>query len=203
MLNKEHVTIDPEGGRLRSDIQKIVNIRALLNTGLSESLKEAFPNTEPVSISELNSIPQKKFNLDWMAGFCTGESNFFITVQKSKTKSGLAVSLRFSVAQHSRDLLLLESFVDFFGCGYTVNYKNRLICEYIVTKIDDITEVIIPFFEEHNILGSKYINYLDFKDASTIIKNKDHLNQEGLEKILQLKNKMTSFYKNTSINNHN
>nr|YP_007507052.1 endonuclease-like protein [Ceratocystis cacaofunesta]YP_009704191.1 endonuclease-like protein [Ceratocystis fimbriata]YP_009710343.1 endonuclease-like protein [Ceratocystis albifundus]AFO38107.1 endonuclease-like protein [Ceratocystis cacaofunesta]QEN73754.1 endonuclease-like protein [Ceratocystis fimbriata]QFX74845.1 endonuclease-like protein [Ceratocystis albifundus] len=195
MLNKEHVTIE--------GIQKIVNIRASLNTGLSESLKEAFPNTEPVSISELNSILQKKLNLDWMAGFCTGESNFFITVQKSKTKSGLAVSLRFSVAQHSRDLLLLESFVDFFGCGYTVNYKNRLICEYIVTKIDDITEVIIPFFEEHNILGSKYINYLDFKDASTIIKNKDHLNQEGLEKILQLKNKMTSFYKNTSINNHN
>ena len=46
---------------------------------------------------------------EWVAVFSTGESNFFITVQKSKTKSGLAVLLRFSIGQHSRDLLLLES----------------------------------------------------------------------------------------------
>ena len=66
-----------------------------------------------------------------MEGFCTGESNFFITVQKSKTKSGLTTSLRFSISQHSIDLFLLESFVEFFNCGYVVNYKNRLICEFI------------------------------------------------------------------------
>ena len=49
-----------------------------------------------------------------MAGFSTGESNLFITVQKSKTKSGIATSLRFSIAQDLRDVSLLESFVDFF-----------------------------------------------------------------------------------------
>ena len=136
-----------------------------------------------------------------MEGFCTGESNFFITVQKSKTKSGLTTSLRFSISQHSKDLLLLESFVDFFNCGYVANYKNRLICEFIVTKIDHIIEHIIPFFEEHPILGSKYLNYLS---AAKIIKNKEHLNPDGLglKKILQLKNKMTNYYKNKTINNH-
>jgi hypothetical protein len=80
-----------------------------------------------------------------MAGFCTGESNFFITVQKSQTKSGLTISLRFSIYQHSIDLL--ESFIDFFNCGYVVNYKNRLICEFIMTKINHLIEHIIPFFE--------------------------------------------------------
>jgi len=43
-----------------------------------------------------------------------GKSNFFITVKKSKTKSGIPTSLRFSIAQDLRDLSLLESFVDFF-----------------------------------------------------------------------------------------
>lgn len=81
-----------------------------------------------------------------MAGFSTGESNFFITVQKSNTKSGLATSLRFSIAQHSRDLLLLESFVNFFGCGYVAKYKNRSVYEFIITKIDHIVDQIIPFF---------------------------------------------------------
>lgn len=48
------------------------------------------------------------------------------------------------------------------GAGrYVANYKNRLICEFIVTKIDHIIEHIIPFFEKHPILGSKYLNYSD------------------------------------------
>ena len=133
-----------------------------------------------------------------MEGFCTGESNFFITVQKSKTKSGLTTSLRFSISQHSKDLLLLESFVDFFNCGYVANYKNRLICEFIVTKIDHIIEHIIPFFEEHPILGSKYLNYLDFKTIVNIILNKEHKTTSGKEKIQLIKsgmnNRRTEFY---------
>ena len=83
---------------------------------------------------------------EWVAGFSTGESNFFITVQKSKTKSGLAVWLRFSINQHSRDLLLLESLVNLFGCGYVAKYEKRVVCEFIVTKIDHIILHIIPFF---------------------------------------------------------
>ena len=195
MLNKEHNTLE--------GIQKIVNIKASLNTGLTDNLKQAFPNTLPSPRLEDNNIlHQNKINPEWMAGFCTGESNFFITVQKSKSKSGLTTSLRFSISQHSRDLLLLESFINFFNCGYVANYKNRLICEFIVTKIDHITEHIIPFFIKHPILGSKYLNYLDFKNAAEIIKNKEHLNPNGLERILLLKNKITTYYKNKTINNH-
>ena len=94
----------------------------------------------------------------------SGESNLFIAIEKSKTKSGLAVWLRFSIAQHSRDLLLLESLVNFFGSGYVVKYKKRAICEFIVTKIDHIVIHIIPFWckkIKHTVLGSKYFNFLD------------------------------------------
>lgn len=118
-----------------------------------------------------------------------GESNFFIAVQKSKTKSGLSTSLRFSIAQQSRDLLLLESFVNFFGGGFVLNYKKRSLCEFVVAKFDLIVEHIIPFIVKHPILGSKHLNFLDFKSASAtyIIKNKEHLNKDriGLEQILQ------------------
>ena len=197
MLNKEYSTLE--------GIQKIVNIKASLNTGLTENLKELFPDTLPSQRLESSHTPLvNNIKPEWMAGFCTGESNFFITVQKSKTNSGLASSLRFSISQHSIDLLLLESFVGFFNCGYVVKYKNRLICEFIVTKIDHIIEHIISFFEKHPILGSKYLNYLDFNSAAESIKNREHLNPDGLglEKILQLKNKMTAFYKSKIINNH-
>ena len=137
-----------------------------------------------------------------MAGISTGEYNFFITVQKSKTKSGIATSLRFSIAQDTRDISLLESFVYFFGSGYIAKYKNRLVFEFVVTKIDDIVNNIIPFFEKHKIIGSKYSNFLDFKSAALIIKNKDHLKQDGIgmNKILWLKKNITDM--NKGKNNH-
>lgn len=162
MLEKNHSTLE--------GIQKIVNIKASMNLGLSDVLKGAFPETMPI-VKEANYI--KDIPQEWMAGFSTGESNFFITIQNSKTKSGIAASLRFSIAQDSRDLSLLESFENFFGCGYVAKYQNRTVCEFIVTKIDHIVNNIIPFFDEHSIRGSKYPDFLNFKSAALIIKNKE------------------------------
>ena len=194
MFNKEHSTLE--------GIQKVINIKSSLNLGLSKDLQEAFPNTitkENMENSVMNRI-QNNLHPDWVAGFCTGESNFFIVTQKSK--SGLYVSLRFSVAQHSRDLLLLENFANFFAGGSVINYKNRPLCEFVVAKFDIIFDKVIPFFDKHSILGSKHLNFLDFKSTAYIIKNKEHLNENGvgLEKILQLKKRITSRYKCT--NNH-
>ena len=200
MLNKEHNT--SEG------LQKIINTRASLNLGLSNDLRKAFPTTVPSRLKLENSATQAKndkLHPEWVAGFSTGESNFFIAVQNSKTKSGLSVSLRFSIAQHSRDKLLLDKFVNFFGGGYVTNYKKRLLSEFITAKIDHIVEHIIPFFDKYPILGSKHLNFLDFKKAAYIIKNKEHLNEDGLglKEVLDLKRIITSFYSNKAINNHN
>ena len=108
MLEKEHNT-------LQGIQKKIINYKASMNWGLSNELKEAFPETIPVNkderINYYNILTSAK---EWVAWFSTRESNFFITVQKSKTKSGIATSLRFSIAQYLKDLSLLESFVDFF-----------------------------------------------------------------------------------------
>ena len=187
MLNKEHNTYD--------GVLKIVNIKASLNLGLSNDLKKAFPNAVPVS--RLDYLYKGIIEPSWLAGFATGESNFFITLQKSNTKSGLAVSLRFSISQHSRDFLLLKNLISFFGCDYVVKYQKRSVCEFIVTKIDHIVEQIIPYFEKYPIVGSKHFNYLNFKSAAYIIKCKEHLNSDrkGLEQILVLKSGIDKFNK--------
>ena len=197
MLNKEHNNLE--------GLQKIVSLRASLNWGLPNDLTEAFPGVSPVE--KYNNFSEAMYNNllpERVTGFSTGESNFFITVQKSKTKSGLGVWLRFSIGQHSRDLLLLESLMNFFGCGYVTKYKKRAVCEFIVTKIDHIILHIIPFFENYPIIGSKYFNYLDFKSAANIIKNKEYLNIDGkgLEQLLQLKIGTSLINTDKAINNH-
>jgi hypothetical protein len=107
--------------------------------------------------------------------------------------------LRFSISQHSpygatQRLFIIKKLRKFFGGGYVMSYKTRPLCEFIVTKIDLIVETIIPFFEKHPIAGSKHLYFLDFKKASIIIKNKEHLSKPGLENILQLKKIFHCFF---------
>lgn len=82
MSEKEHSNLE--------GIQKIVNNISSINWGLYNKLKEASPDTISVKKEQIannyNTLLSAK---EWMAGFSTGESNFFITVQKSKTKSGI------------------------------------------------------------------------------------------------------------------
>ena len=54
MLNKEHNT--PEG------LQKTVNIKASLNLGLSNDLKEAFPYTMAATKPEVYTKSNKAYN---------------------------------------------------------------------------------------------------------------------------------------------
>ena len=116
---------------------------------------------------------------------------------------GFTTTLRFSISQHSRDFLLLKSLVKFFGGGYVMSYKTRPLCEYIITKIDLVIEKVIPFFNKYPVIGSKHLDFLDFENAAHIIKNKEHLNKEGLEKILSLKKGITLRKINNVTNNHN
>ena len=183
MLEKQHTNL--------KGIQKIINTRASMNWGLSDQLKKAFPNTIPIikeqRVINYNILVHSK---KWIAGFSTGESNFYIAINKSKTTESIYASLRFSIAQDLRDIALLESLVGFFKCGYVVRYEKRSIAEFVVTRIDDIINHVIPLFEEYNIAGSKYSNYCSFKRAALMVKNKEHLKENGLKEILLLKDKM-------------
>ena len=172
ILENKHYT--PEG------LQKIIHNKASMNWGLSENLKENFtltlPTSRPLVTSDIDNISP-----EWVAGFCTGESNFSIFI------SGKYASVRFSVSQDVRDALLLKNLGIYLGCGIINKYKDRDVCELVVAKIDDIVMKIIPFFEKYPIKGSKHNNYIYFKEAAFIIKSKDHFTEKGMDRIKELK----------------
>jgi len=125
-------------------LQLVLNNRASLNWGLTQSLKVGFPLTIPVArVSVKNKF--EKLAAEWLTGFSSCESNFFIVI------SGYYAWLRFSIAQDVRDVLLLENIASYFNCGYVSKYKSRKVCEFVVTKIDDISLKIIPFFDKYPI----------------------------------------------------
>ncbi len=175
MEEKEHLT---EAG-----LAKMVAIKASMNQGLSEELKTAFPDVLPVPRPTV--VDQIIQDPNWLAGFVSGEGCFQIKIFKSKTTVGEAIKLEFQATQHSRDELLMKSLIEYFECGNI--YKDRETVNFKITKFNDFTNKVIPFFEKFKILGVKALDFSNFCQAADIIKVKGHLTKDGLEKIREIK----------------
>ena len=79
----------------------------------------------------------------------------------------------------------MRSLVDYFGCG---SYSTRVNSgEFVVVKLSDIAEKIIPFFNEHKIRGVKFSDFQDWCEVVKLMGAKKHLTPEGLEIISQIK----------------
>jgi len=94
----------------------------------------------------------------------------------------------FKLSQHTRDEQLMKSFVDYLGCGNV--YVSGTTVEYIVTKINDLTDKVIPFFQKYSIQRVKHSDFLDFVSVVELMNNKIHLTEEGLDRIKKFKNGM-------------
>lgn len=64
---------------------------------------------------------------------------------------------------------------------------------FLVNKFSDITRVIIPFFEEYPILGSKSKDFKDLRKIATLMTSKAHLTEEGIDEISKIKSSMNSY----------
>ena len=86
-----------------------------------------------------------------------------------------------------------NSFVEYFECGkyYSVNQKEA--GHFVVNKLSDISEKILPFFNKYEIIGEKRHDFIAFCRAAELIKAKKHLTQEGYEEILKIKAEMNKY----------
>lgn len=188
LLTQVIYIITQKGHLTMERLKKIVALKASMNWGLPKELEKAFPNLQR---TERPLIKNKKvLNLEWLAGFTTGEGSFQIKSFKSNTKLGKTIRLTFTITQHSRDKELIASLIDLLGCGSIYTYRNNPAIDYIVGSIDHITEIILPIFDKYTILGAKNLDYQDFKKAAVLIKNGEHLTEEGMDYILKLKENM-------------
>jgi hypothetical protein len=180
--NKEHLTLE--------GLTKIVGIKASINKGLPDQLKEAFPDVEPINrpIVVNKEIPDP----NWLSGFTSGEGSFLVRVFKSSHHTtGYQVQLRFQLTQQDRDQELMESIIKYLGCGRIS--KRGDIIDVHVTKINEIIENITPFFEKYPVIGVKRDNFKDFVKVAGLMQEKAHLTKEGLEGIRKIQHGMNSY----------
>ena len=66
-------------------------------------------------------------------------------------------------------------------------FKDRNGFYYRVSKLSDICDKIIPFFNKYQIQGVKLMDYRDWCKVSELMKNKAHRTEQGLQEIRKIK----------------
>jgi len=184
ILNKEHLN--------NKGFLTILSYYASINRGISKKVLKYYPNIKPVIRSSV--ILPKNLNPFWVSGFVSGDGGFSIIIRPSESYIlKQQVSCRLQITQHIRDIELMNLFSKFFNCGSVyVRLNSSQRCDFVVQDIKLLLNKIIPHFDLYPILNLKYKDYICFKKVLDIIKSKQHLTPEGLDKIKTLNLEMNS-----------
>lgn len=137
-----------------------------------------------IKIDSIGKIPT---NLAWyFAGFIDGEGSFNISLRKKPDyKLGWQPVLSFNVSQ--REKTVLEIMKKYFNCGIIKRRKDGLH-SYDVTNPEALLRIIIPFFKKYEFLSQyKRKNFYIFEKAVKIMFEKQHLTEQGLNRLLNLR----------------
>lgn len=122
----------------------------------------------------------------FITGFTDAEGCFLVGVYRNKeSKTGWTIRLFFQINLHEKDKVLLEQIKLYFKVGNISKFGTQSI-QYRVQAINDL-QVIINHFDKFPLLTQKLGDYLLWKQAFDILKNKEHLTMEGLRKIVAIK----------------
>nr|AYE93290.1 LAGLIDADG homing endonuclease [Termitomyces sp.]AYE93311.1 LAGLIDADG homing endonuclease [Termitomyces sp.] len=135
----------------------------------------------PLALAKGNTI-----NPWFLTGFSDAEGSFIISIYRDeKSKTGWRITPNFSIHIHIKDIALLEGIRNTLGVGKVRKNSSRTA----VFRVDNIQElqVIVDHFTNYPLIGFKVSDFLLFKECYDLIKQKQHLTQEGLEKIVALK----------------
>ena len=126
----------------------------------------------------------------WIVGFVDGEGCFHVGISQHKEMTlGYQVLPEFTVVQHKRDVQILHALKSHFGCGVVrINHGDRMA--YRVRGLNHLMEIIVPFFEKHQLKSKKGIDFKNFRKVLLKMQEGVHLTQSGLEEIRAIQSRM-------------
>lgn len=129
-----------------------------------------------------------KLDPNWITGFTDAEGCFMINIDKREVnKMGWQMHPCFQIKLHSRDKNLLLKIKSFFNeIGY-ITFSKDNGAMYRINKLNDIINIIIPHFDKYPLITQKQSDYIIFKNIVKIMNKGEHLNKDGLIKIVNLK----------------
>jgi hypothetical protein len=144
-----------------------------------------------------------KLQSEWVVGFTDGEGTFYVGINRQpEMTAGFQVLPEFRIVQHERDIKLLHAIKNFFNCGVVrKNHGDRF--ELRIRKIEHLMEIIVPFFEKYPLHTQKKFDFLSFRKIILKMQKGEHLNRDGIKKILNIAKKMNRQEKSITEENFN
>lgn len=131
----------------------------------------------------LSILPPTKFDLlsnYWVAGFTDADGSFVINLANSQThNSNISVRLEFKIKQ--KNVELLELIKQTFG-GHIYYLKSEELFYYNSISFES-AKLVINYFDNFQLISSKWVNYLKWRNTYRIIQRKEHLTIKGFNKI--------------------
>ena len=126
----------------------------------------------------------KPLNPYWVTGFCDRSASFIIIPSFRKSNQKWEIKATFEILVDSKYSEILERIQFFFGIGKT--YKIGTKAYYRVTKISDLTNIIIPHFKSFPLLSgrTKVSSFILWSKAVELLKEGAHKTPNGFMEIL-------------------
>ncbi|MBI2449922.1 MAG: LAGLIDADG family homing endonuclease [Candidatus Nealsonbacteria bacterium] len=139
---------------------------------------------------------------NYIVGLTDGEGSFTAYIRPPSKKHGAKnyrVECHYYVKLREDDLPLLKKVKQFFGVGRISFQKDRRpnhhnCYRYETTQLQEIREIIIPFFDANPLEGNKIHDFRLFKKIVDAVIKKRHQTKNGLEQIKQWKKEMHIFW---------
>lgn len=181
----------------RKGIEKVINLvnNKIRTENKYHQISKNILNHD--SYKELKKTVDLKLNSSndlqnhWLAGFSDADASFQIKVVNRNNKT--EIRLNYQIDQKSNNILLLIK--EFLGGN--IGYRHSQDTYYYGSTSFGSARKVINYFDYYHLLSTKHINYLKWRKAYLIIQDKNHLNKNGIEKIIRLKSTMNRLSETT------
>lgn len=136
---------------------------------------------------------RKKLHPQYIMGFIDGEGSFCVSIYYDKTmRNKVFIRPEFSIELRADDKEILERIQRTLGCGrvYDCRYKRYgwyPHVKYKVSRLDEVSQILIPFIERHKLKAKKRKRFELFKKIVEKRMRGEHLAKRGVREIIKLR----------------
>lgn len=135
----------------------------------------------------MNQVTGFNLSPDYISGLAQTDGSFFCSVVIStKHRFGLQFRPKFTLTADLDSKYVLDNIAQYFCCGkVTTNLKTHS-AEYVVEKLENLKNIIIPHFLNYPVFCAKLHAFKLFKQIVSILSTKDNRTIEGRIELLKM-----------------
>ena len=168
-----------------SKVINLINGKIRYKNKLDQIRKNILTKPYFINFTDISLNNDNNLNNYWLSGFADADASFQIKILNRKNRTKPEIRLAFQIDQKKDDLLLVIK----QSLGGNLGYRKNTDTYYYSSTSFGSAKKVINYFDNYHLLSSKYLDYLRWRKAYLIIKNKEHLTELGLNKIIKLKGK--------------